>query len=99
MSLLLLSSATRVDRLEMTLAAIGWPTVEAAISTLLCFVPVAFHPDYTPSVFGIFSFAFHSRFSSHHHLGGHMWSRARSNPSADHLGLVTRLPVCQYRRP
>lgn len=34
-----------------TLDSIGWPMMQAAISTLVCFLPVAFHHDYTPSVF------------------------------------------------
>ncbi|KHN82903.1 Patched domain-containing protein 3 [Toxocara canis] len=48
---LLPSSSSKSDRLMHTLDSIGWPMIQAAVSTLVCFLPVAFHPDYTPSVF------------------------------------------------
>ncbi|VDK21473.1 unnamed protein product, partial [Anisakis simplex] len=44
-------SSSKCDRLVHTLDSIGWPMIQAAISTLVCFLPVAFHRDYTPSVF------------------------------------------------
>uniref|UniRef100_F1L9I2 Patched domain-containing protein 3 n=1 Tax=Ascaris suum TaxID=6253 RepID=F1L9I2_ASCSU len=43
--------SSKKDRLIYTLDSIGWPMIQAAVSTLVCFLPVAFHPDYTPSVF------------------------------------------------
>uniref|UniRef100_A0A0N5ANG5 SSD domain-containing protein n=1 Tax=Syphacia muris TaxID=451379 RepID=A0A0N5ANG5_9BILA len=49
--LILPSTCTKTDFLMYTLDPIGWPMMQAAISTLVCFLPVAFHHDYTPSVF------------------------------------------------
>ncbi|VDD85920.1 unnamed protein product [Enterobius vermicularis] len=43
--------STKTECLMCTLDSIGWPMMQAAISTLVCFLPVAFHHDYTPSVF------------------------------------------------
>ncbi|MFH4974020.1 hypothetical protein AB6A40_000729 [Gnathostoma spinigerum] len=48
---LLPPQCTNGDHLLYTLDSIGWPMIEAAISTLICFVPAVFHSDYTPSVF------------------------------------------------
>ncbi|KAK0405138.1 hypothetical protein QR680_017817 [Steinernema hermaphroditum] len=39
------------ELLYYTLEAVAWPMLQAALSTIVCFVPVAFHPDYTPTVF------------------------------------------------
>lgn len=48
---LLPPNSAKSKRLEYTLDSVGWPMIQAAISTLVCFLPVAFHHDYTPSVF------------------------------------------------
>uniref|UniRef100_A0A1I8AUF8 SSD domain-containing protein n=1 Tax=Steinernema glaseri TaxID=37863 RepID=A0A1I8AUF8_9BILA len=39
------------ELLYYTLEAVAWPMLQAALSTIFCFVPVIFHPDYTPGVF------------------------------------------------
>lgn len=39
---------------EETLSHVGAPLVQAAFSTLLCFLPSSIHEDYTPQVSLIF---------------------------------------------
>ncbi|VDN50760.1 unnamed protein product [Dracunculus medinensis] len=43
--------SSKTDRLIYTMDSVGLPMIQAAISTLICFLPIAFHPDYIPSVF------------------------------------------------
>uniref|UniRef100_A0A0K0EE49 SSD domain-containing protein n=1 Tax=Strongyloides stercoralis TaxID=6248 RepID=A0A0K0EE49_STRER len=38
-------------RLYHTLDAVAWPMIQAALSTMICFIPVIFTNDYTPTVF------------------------------------------------
>uniref|UniRef100_A0A0N5C792 SSD domain-containing protein n=1 Tax=Strongyloides papillosus TaxID=174720 RepID=A0A0N5C792_STREA len=39
------------QRLYYTLDAVAWPMIQAALSTMICFIPVIFTNDYTPRVF------------------------------------------------
>ncbi|TKR58413.1 hypothetical protein L596_029861 [Steinernema carpocapsae] len=48
---LLPKDTPKEELLYYTLEAIAWPMLQAALSTLCCFIPVSFHPDYTPGVF------------------------------------------------
>ncbi|PAV73208.1 hypothetical protein WR25_14299 [Diploscapter pachys] len=43
--------ATSQDCVVYTFDAVGLSMLEAAFSTLVCFIPVAIHPDYVPKVF------------------------------------------------
>uniref|UniRef100_A0A0N4Z5X7 SSD domain-containing protein n=1 Tax=Parastrongyloides trichosuri TaxID=131310 RepID=A0A0N4Z5X7_PARTI len=40
-----------IIRLYHTLDAVAWPMLQAASSTMICFIPVLFTSDYTPTVF------------------------------------------------
>uniref|UniRef100_A0A1I7WSX7 SSD domain-containing protein n=1 Tax=Heterorhabditis bacteriophora TaxID=37862 RepID=A0A1I7WSX7_HETBA len=46
-----LTSASSTDCLHHTISAVASPMLQAAASTIACFIPVAFHPDCTPTVF------------------------------------------------